>query len=201
MTGLATGPHLHYMVLDGGWPFVLNPMDYLNGGGNAGSNPAAAFINPLAGLLDGFLNSVKSAFPDAGPMLEVAVGAVKVVFDDAMKGITDMIMGSGDKSGGQPKGRTAGAPYTLYDGGGWLPSMAEPMLVQHRKQDPDAVLTGQQFRDFHSIADNVRQGGGGGVSVEDLRAALDGMGIELMGADVMADHFAARLRLARNRRV
>lgn len=197
-TGLSTGPHLHYMVLDGGWPNVLDPTPYLTGGGAPGSG-GASFFNPLAGLLDGFLDSVKSAFPNAGPVLEIALGAVQSFVTDGLKWIGNLITGSTDKKG--PQGRTAGMPVTVYDGGGWLPSMAEPMLVQHRTRKPDAVLTNERFRDFHDIAEGVRQGGTGGVSPEQIREALDGMTIDLTGTDVMANHMAAKLRLARSRRV
>jgi hypothetical protein len=199
-TGLATGPHLHYMVLDGGWPFVLNPMDYLNGGGNAGSNPLAAFINPLAGLLDGFLNSVRGAFPQAGPILDIAVGAVKNVFDDAMKYLTGLITGTND-NGGQPQGRTAGGPVTLFDNGGWLERTAEPFLMQHKRREPDAVLRNQEWRDISALAVKAReemlQGEHRGITAEDLENAQ----IVLVGTDYMANAVAARFRLERSRRV
>lgn len=202
MTGLATGPHLHYMVLDGGWPFVLDPMPYLSGGGNAGSNPMAAFINPLVGLLDGFLNQVKGAFPGAGLAVDLAVGAVKYIFNDAMKGIGDMITGAGDKKG--PKGGTRSVSYGLYDGGGLLPSMAEPQLIQHRAAKPDAVLTDQQWKAVYSTSQQV-----GRLTPEEqeevqfraMSRALEGASIVLEGGDVMTNQFAAKLRLERARRV
>jgi hypothetical protein len=200
MTGLATGPHLHYMVLDGGWPFVLNPMDYLNGGGNAGSNPAAAFINPLAGLLDGFLSSVKAAFPDAGPMLEVAIGAVKTVFDDAMKGIGDMIAGTNDGKG--TKGRTGGGRpgVTLFDGGGWLEQSAQPFLMQHKRRQPDAVLSNPDWQNISTLANKAREDMKGGPGRDDLLDALENAQFELVGMDLLSNAVAARIRLARSRR-
>ncbi|QOT19738.1 peptidoglycan DD-metalloendopeptidase family protein [Paenarthrobacter sp. YJN-5] len=197
-TGLATGPHLHYMVLDGGWPNVLDPTPYLTGGGAPGTGQGGGFINPLAGLLDGFLNSVKGAFPDAGPMLEVAVGAVKMVFDDAMKYVTELFTGRTDPQG--PKGRTAAAPYTLYDGGGWLPSMAEPQLVQHRKQSPDAVLTDRQWDAVYSTSQAV-QGGGGAPTADALREVLEGAQLELVGVNTLTNAVAARIRFERSRRL
>jgi tape measure domain-containing protein len=199
MTGLATGPHLHYMVLDGGWPFVLDPTPYLTGGGSPGSG--GAFLNPLAGLLSGFLDQIKAQFPGAGIMIDVVTGAVKKVFDDGMSFIGGLFAGSTDKKG--PSGRTAGIPYTLYDDGGWLPNRGGLQLIDHRAQKPDAVLTNERFRDFHLLAQEVERRGtaGGSVDVETLRAAWDGMAIELKGAGVMADHFAAVLRLERSRRL
>ena len=50
-TGNSTGPHLHYMVLNGGWPNYKNPAEYLDGGGDPGWNPIGAIID---GLLDQF---------------------------------------------------------------------------------------------------------------------------------------------------
>ncbi|MBN9128496.1 MAG: peptidoglycan DD-metalloendopeptidase family protein [Paenarthrobacter ureafaciens] len=200
-TGLSTGPHLHYMVLDGGWPNVLDPTPYLTGGGAPGSG-GASFFNPLAGLLDGFLDSVKSAFPNAGPVLEIALGAVQSFVTDGLKWIGNLITGSTDKKG--PQGRTAGMPVTVYDGGGWLPSMAEPMMVQHRTRKPDAVLTNERFRDFHDIAEGVRTGNAGSMKndfKEALEEVLDGAGLDLNGTDVMANHVAAKIRLQRSRSV
>lgn len=201
-TGLATGPHLHYMVLDGGWPFVLNPMDYLNGGGNAGSNPGAAFINPLAGLLDGFLDQITSNFPNAGIIGDIVTGAVKNLFNSGMDFIGGLFSGSTDKKG--PTGRTS-LPYTLYDGGGLLPSMAEPMLVQHRAQQPDRVLTAQQWGWVEKTSQQV-----GGLTAESIAAAVSeaimagfqgGMELELRSVDVLANNVAARLLLAKQRAV
>lgn len=193
-TGLSTGPHLHYMVLDGGWPFVLNPMDYLNGGGNAGSNPAAAFINPLAGMLEGFLSQVRGAFPGVGLALDLAVGAVRQIVEDAMKGVGNMIAGSGDGNG--PRGFTS-LPVQVFDGGGWLRRTTEPFLVQHNRTRPDAVLRNQEFRDFHTIAQSVRDGGHG--TGEGIREALAGAQLELVGMDPLSNAVAARLLLAMER--
>lgn len=200
MTGQATGPHLHYMVLDGGWPFVLNPMDYLNGGGNAGSNPGAVFINPLAGLLDGFLNQIKGAFPGAGPIVDIAVGATKKVFDEGMAFIGGLITGSTDKKG--PTGRTIGSPM-LFDNGGWLERSAQPFLMQHKKSRPDAVLTNSEWKTMADTSNSVR-----GLSPEAMEEgfyrgasrALEGAELQLNGMDWMANSVAARIRLAKARR-
>jgi hypothetical protein len=134
-------------------------------------------------------------------MIDVVTGAVKKVFDDGMSFIGGLFAGSTDKKG--PSGRTAGIPYTLYDDGGWLPNRGGLQLIDHRAQKPDAVLTNERFRDFHLLAQEVERRGtaGGSVDVETLRAAWDGMAIELKGAGVMADHFAAVLRLERSRRL
>lgn len=56
---------------------------------------------------------------------------------------------------------------TLFDGGGWLgqnPAGAA-QLVAHRMTKPDAVLTNQEFHDFHDIALAVKDGtaGAGGA--------------------------------------
>lgn len=201
MTGLATGPHLHYMVLDGGWPFVLNPMDYLNGGGNAGSNPGAIF-NPLAGLLGGFLDQIKTQFPAAGIMIDIVTGAVKSVFDGGMQFIASLFGASTDKKG--PQGRTFGLPMKVYDGGGWLESLAGPQIVDHRQSRPDAVLTGQQWDAMFSTSRQVS-----GLNRETMKDAfkealvetLQDADFNLHGVDYLSNAVAARISLARARRV
>ncbi|MDI2033000.1 peptidoglycan DD-metalloendopeptidase family protein [Paenarthrobacter nitroguajacolicus] len=201
MTGLATGPHLHYMVLDGGWPNVLDPTPYLTGGGSAGSGAGAAMINPLAGLLDGFLSSLSSAFPDAGPMLEVAVGAVKMVFDDAMKGLGDLISGAGDRSGAV-KGSTRGPSVSpvLFDNGGFLEQTTEPFLIQHKRTRPDAVLTDSQWKMMSATSDSVRDLSSASIG-DAVGAALENARIELGGVNYLANAVSARIVLAKQRRV
>lgn len=60
----------------------------------------------------------------------------------------------------------------LYDGGGWLGETPGPQLVEHRTRKPDAVLTHEQFADFHRIARSV-QDGDRGVHFHDAVYAVD----------------------------
>lgn len=199
-TGLSTGPHLHYMVLDGGWPNVLDPTPYLTGGGAPGSGGGGIF-NPLENMLAGFLDQIKSNFPSAGIIGDIVTGAVKNLFDGGMAFISGLFGASTDKKG--PQGGT-GLPYTLYDGGGWLTATPGAQLVQHRKREPDAVLTSRQWQTMADTSESVR-----GLTPETIAQAVsesvlagfqNGMELELHSVDVLANSVAARLLLAKQRR-
>jgi murein DD-endopeptidase MepM/ murein hydrolase activator NlpD len=151
-TGNSTGNHLHYMVLKGGWPNYVNPAGYLEGGGDipAGGAP----WNPLGGLVDGLLGKFKEAFPGAGFIADLAIGAGKKILDGAVAFVTGQ---SGtDKNA---KGSTMGVAPTVYDGGGWLENTGGPQLVQHNKTKPDAVLTYEELQMFKAAAKNNLAGG------------------------------------------
>lgn len=147
-TGNSTGPHLHYMVLNGGWPNYVNPADYLNGGGQAGTGG----WNPIGGIIDGLLAQFKAAFPAAGMLADIAIGIGKKL----LTGASDSIMGNA----GRDNIGSTGLPY-LHDQGGVLnPGLT---AVMNRTRKPEAILNAQQWADIHQLA-TVRGGvvGGGG---------------------------------------
>jgi hypothetical protein len=142
-TGNSTGPHLHYMVLNGGWPNYTNPADYLNGGGESGPGSASGGgWNPIAGLVDLLVDQFKKAFPQGGPFPDIAIGAGKKVMDGAVAFVT----GQGGKDNGIG---STGLPY-LHDQGGILP----PGLSQvvNRTRQPEYILNPQQWADIHRLA-------------------------------------------------
>lgn len=143
-TGNSTGPHLHYMVMNGGWPNYVNPAAYLDGGGEAGKGG----WNPIADIIDGLLSKFKSAFPAAGFMADMAIGAGKKILDGAV----DFITGNGGKDDGIG---STGLPY-LHDNGGVLNPGLSSIVNATRK--PEAILTAQQWADIHRLA---TLGGGG----------------------------------------
>ncbi|MFW0772533.1 peptidoglycan DD-metalloendopeptidase family protein [Paenarthrobacter nitroguajacolicus] len=137
-TGNSTGNHLHYMVMNGGWPSYVNPAEYLDGGGEAGS----AGWNPIAGIVDGLVDQFKKAFPDAGMFADMAIGAGKKVLDGAVAFVT----GQGGKDDGIG---STGLPY-LHDQGGILP----PGLSQvvNRTRQPEYILNPKQWEAMYSLA-------------------------------------------------
>lgn len=137
-TGNSTGPHLHYMVMNGGWPNYVNPASYLDGGGEAGKGG----WNPISGIIDGLLSSFKSAFPAAGFMADMAIGAGKKILDGAV----DFITGKGGKDNGIG---STGLPY-LHDSGGVLNPGLSSIVNATRK--PEAILNAQQWADIHRLA-------------------------------------------------
>ena len=69
------------------------------------------------------------------------------------------------RAGGYFTGGLVDPVPTLFDGGGWLSDTGgSAQLVAHRVRKPDAVLTNQQFTDFHELALAVRQGTAGGMN-------------------------------------
>lgn len=149
-TGNSTGPHLHYMVMNGGWPNYVNPAAYLDGGGE----PGKGGWNPIAGIIDGLLASFKSAFPAAGFVADLAIGAGKKILDGAV----DFITGHGGKDNGLG---STGMPY-LHDQGGVLNPGLSSIMNATRK--PEAILNAQQWSDIHRLATSG-QGGRGDVHV------------------------------------
>ncbi|KUM34532.1 peptidoglycan DD-metalloendopeptidase family protein [Arthrobacter sp. EpRS71] len=137
-TGNSTGNHLHYMVMNGGWPSYVNPAEYLDGGGEAGS----AGWNPIAGIVDGLVDQFKKAFPDAGMFADMAIGAGKKILDGAVAFVT----GQGGKDDGIG---STGLPY-LHDQGGILP----PGLSQvvNRTRQPEYILNPKQWEAMYSLA-------------------------------------------------
>lgn len=145
-TGNSTGPHLHYMVLNGDWPNYVNPSSYLEGGGEPGSGG----WNPVAGIVDGLVESFKKAFPAAGFVADLAIGAGKKLLDGAVGFVT----GKGGKDDGI--GET-GMPY-LYDNGGVLNPGLTQVLNATRK--PEAIYTNEQNRALQALAERGANRGG-----------------------------------------
>lgn len=137
-TGNSTGPHLHYMVLKGGWPDYVNPADYLDGGGESGSGG----WNPIADIVDGLVASFKSAFPAAGMFADIAIGAGKKLLDGAVGFVT----GNGGKDDGVG---STGLPY-LHDNGGVLNPGLTAVLNRTRK--PEAIYNAEQNRALQTLA-------------------------------------------------
>jgi tape measure domain-containing protein len=148
-TGNSTGPHLHYMVLNGGWPNVTDPAAYLGGAGDipAGGKP----WNPISAVVDGLAGQFKEAFPAGGFVIDFIAGAGKSILQGAADFITDLFMGNTDKSA------RGGVTPLLYDGGGWLENTGGAQLIQHNKRRPDAVLTDAQWNIMRTIAGGASQ--------------------------------------------
>lgn len=146
-TGNSTGPHLHYMVMKGGWPNYVNPADYLSGGGEAGSGG----WNPIADIVGGLVASFKSAFPAAGFIADLAIGAGKKILDGAVEFVT----GQGGKDDGIG---STGLPY-LHDNGGVLNPGLTAVLNRTRK--PEAIYNFEQNRALQTLAARGAQQGTG----------------------------------------
>lgn len=148
-TGNSTGPHLHYMVMKGGWPNYVNPAAYLEGGGE----PGGGGWNPIAGIIDGLVTKFKEAFPAAGFIADLAIGVGKKL----MNGAVDFITGQGGKDDGIG---STGLPY-LHDQGGVLnPGLS---MIMNATRKPEAILNQQQWTDIHQLA-MARSGGGSGMT-------------------------------------
>ncbi|QSZ47233.1 peptidoglycan DD-metalloendopeptidase family protein [Arthrobacter sp. D5-1] len=129
-TGNSTGPHLHYMVLNGGWPNYRNPAEYLAGGGAGGDGG----FNPIAGIIDGLVDQFKKAFPAAGMFADLAIGAGKKI----LTGAVDFVTGNGGKDS---MGST-GLPY-LHDNGGILnPGLSQ---IMNATRKPEYILNDRQW--------------------------------------------------------
>jgi len=145
-TGNSTGPHLHYMVLNGGWPNYTDPAPYLDGGGSGG-------WNPITGIIDGLLAKFRDAFPGAGIMADMAIGVGKKVLTT----VADFVSGGGGKDKGIG---STGLPY-LHDNGGVLNPGLSSIVNATRK--PEAILNAQQWSDIHRLATSGQVGGRGDV--------------------------------------
>ena len=145
-TGISSGPHLHFGVFSGGWPNDLDPGGFLSGAQADGKG-----FNPIAGIIDGLIGQFKAAFPQGGFVIDLVGDFAKNLLSMASDAVMNLIGGNTDK-----KGSAAGL---LFDGGGWLEQTAGPMLVQHKKSKPDAVLTNDQWSMMRAIAANSQAGG------------------------------------------
>ncbi|UXM92566.1 peptidoglycan DD-metalloendopeptidase family protein [Paenarthrobacter sp. JL.01a] len=150
-TGNSTGPHLHYMVLNGGWPHYTDPAAYLDGGGEAGGA-----WNPLSGIIDGLVGAFKSAFPQGGMFADVAIG----VGHKLLNTVSDFITGQGGKDNGLG---STGLPY-LHDNGGVLnPGLSQ---IMNATRKPEAILTARQWETMYGLA--ASGGNGPGLNIEQL---------------------------------
>lgn len=144
-TGNSTGPHLHYMVLNGGWPNYVNPAPFLNGGGEASKG-----WNPIEGIIDGLVERFRQAFPGGGFMADLAIGAGRKLF----AGVSGFISGGGGKDNGIG---STGLPY-LHDQGGVLnPGLS---AIVNRTRKPEAILNAQQWADISRLAAGEARSGG-----------------------------------------
>lgn len=149
-TGFSTGNHLHYMVLDGGWPNVLDPKPYLDGGGLPGAQRSGGGgFNPVAAVIDFLMGKFKEAFPGGSGFIEFIGGFAKHILQGAADFIGDVLGGNKDRSA---HGSTGGS--LLFDGGGWLERTGGTM-VRHNSTRPDAVLTSGQWNTMLRIADGA----------------------------------------------
>lgn len=162
-TGNSTGPHLHYMVLDGGWPNYRNPAEYLNGGGESGSGGGWNF-DPIAPIIDGLVSLFKLTFPAGGMMADMAIGVGKKALTTA----SDFLTGKAGKrpEGGKDNIGSTGLPY-LYDNGGVLNPGLTQVLNASRK--PEAIYTNEQNRALQALAERGASGHSRpGVNIENL---------------------------------
>lgn len=122
-TGNSTGSHLHYMVMNGGWPNVVDPSPYM-----AGKSPAGSF-NPIAAILDGLIGSVRGAFAGGGMLADIGIGVIQKLAGD----MGGAIMGGTGSTRG-------GLGLDVFDSGGWLDTVGV-----NKSGKPEAVLTGPQW--------------------------------------------------------
>jgi tape measure domain-containing protein len=165
-TGNSTGNHLHFMVLNGGWPNVLDPAPFLSAaGGQLPEKPAGGgggAFNPVAAVIDFLVGKFTEAFPAGGKFIELVGGVGKAILTGASDFIAGIFGGQRDPSaGGQkaaagPHGQALGP--LLFDGGGWLENTAGARAVAHHGERPDAVLTHGQWQTMTRIADGAQHG-------------------------------------------
>jgi tape measure domain-containing protein len=155
-TGQATGPHLHYMVLDGGWPNVMDPTPYLTGGGAAGSGKGGGFMNPIAGIIDGLIGQFKKAFPQGGFVVDLVGDFAKNLLNTASDAVMTLF---GKRTDDGAKGNAEGIPHLFRDQGGALPEGLS--MVLNRTGSPEWVFN----RDQLSTLNGAVTRGGNGVEV------------------------------------
>ena len=151
-TGISSGPHLHFGVFQGGWPNDIDPLSYLGGAGVPDGKP----WNPIADIVSGLVDSFKKAFPAAGFIADLALGAGKKILDGAVAFVTGQ--------SGKDKGAATGAPY-LHDNGGVLnPGLS---MILNRTRKPEAIYNHSQNRALQTLAARGAQqvAGGGDVHI------------------------------------
>jgi hypothetical protein len=84
MTGNATGPHVHFMVLNGGWPNVMDPMQFLSNGGivHGGTFDTGGVLAPGWNMVNNQTGGPEPLAPTNGLAKEIAT-AVREALEDA----------------------------------------------------------------------------------------------------------------------
>ncbi|MBK0420153.1 peptidoglycan DD-metalloendopeptidase family protein [Leucobacter sp. CSA1] len=141
-TGNSTGPHLHYMIMPGGWPHYINPAPYMTGH----TSPKGALDDEIGGLVGWAMNKFKESFPGSDMWVDAAGGLLK-------QGVESAVQWAMSKVGLDDGVGTA----TLYDSGGWLPTGLS--LVENRTRRPEPILTGSQWDDIRRDADQGARSG------------------------------------------
>lgn len=146
-TGITSGPHLHFGTFDGGWPNDIDPHTYLAGaakpsGKDTGGFDPFAMISDLAGKV---LDQVKTAFPDAGFMVDIVSGMGKKLIGSVADWVKGQL-GFGSATGGSGNGQDP----ALYDLGGILPPGVSQVV--NRTGQPEAILNPRQWADIHRLA-------------------------------------------------
>lgn len=165
-TGITSGPHLHFGMFQGGWPNDINPLMYLGGAGipGGGSLGDGGLINPIAGIIDGLVNSFRGSFGHS-VVADLAIGVGKKLMDE-VGGFVTRQLGLGGVAG--PK---------VFDDGGWLDTVG-----QNRSGRPEPVLTAQQWADIHTLA--LRGGGAPVVHVYIGNEELDRRTFRIVGEGI-----------------
>lgn len=163
-TGNSTGPHLHYMVLPGGWPNYVNPAAYMGAAGKDMGEGETGF-SLLSGIASWATDKFNSAFPDAGMWVDVAGGIMKSGIDQVVswgKGLLGFDGNGGDKGG--TKGH-------LFDNGGIMPHGTTGINLSGK---PEAVLTNTEMRGYKSIMGALGSGATGATAGIGATAAMSG---------------------------
>lgn len=132
-TGNSTGSHVHYMVMKGGWPNVVNPAAFMDPGTDipAGGLP----FDPIGDIAKGLLGSLRGAFPAGGLAADLAFGFGGKVLGDVGKFVMSKL-GMGGTYG--PR---------VFDEGGWLDTVGA-----NNSGRPEAVFTDAQWKTMHTLA-------------------------------------------------
>ncbi|WP_052961365.1 MULTISPECIES: peptidoglycan DD-metalloendopeptidase family protein [unclassified Leucobacter] len=164
-TGMATGPHLHYMVQPGGdaargraYNGYVDPAPYLGVFGKELGVGAGLFD----GFIDGAVGQIKKAFPAGGWAIDLAGGLAKTT----LKGLTSFFTGKLGADTG-----TTGAK--LYDRGGVIPHGGTGVNLSGK---PEAVLTNTEMNGYKLLMRALSGAGGlGGVGGNALAGLVSGL--------------------------
>lgn len=142
MTGLTTGPHLHYMVSQppGGWSNVVDPASFLGSANRALPGGSVKSGGLLSGLFDGLAEKLFKKFETAFPGASMFINAAGGIMREAVSSVIDW---GKSKIGIDTKSAKGAAGPTLYDSGGLLP--VGTSLVENRSGRPEPILTGAQW--------------------------------------------------------
>lgn len=123
-------------------------------GMSGGRTPAAAgdegggFVDWIADLFN--VDDILAAITGDTFAADLIRGVGQKLVDTVIDVVTGFF--GGGATAPTPGGGTPGVAPMLFDGGGFLPYTGEDAIaVQHKRRDPDAVLTGNQWRDVRSI--------------------------------------------------